>query len=86
MEYFINSRFFLERKIKLRDIDIEMINPEDFIIFYTGFPKSEGYGKKRYFTEHPQLSKNLIHAIIDKQIALIGIEKHIPLKAECLSS
>ena len=45
-----------------------------FVIFYTGLLGNEGYGTKRYFTEHPQLSQSLIQFLLQKHVAMIGID------------
>ncbi len=37
---------------------------EKFVAFYTGFIEKEGYGGHVYFTEHPQLSNELIDALL----------------------
>ncbi len=45
-----------------------------FVAFYTGFIEEEGYGSKRYFKEHPQLSNNLIDKLVDLNVSIIGID------------
>ena len=37
---------------------------EKFVAFYTGFIEKEGYVGHVYFTEHPQLSNELIDALL----------------------
>ena len=41
------------------DIDINKVTKDMFVCFYTGFIEEEGYGTKKYFTEHPQISNEL---------------------------
>ena len=65
--------------VKDRDIDIDDVNLDDveskmFVAFYTGFIEKIGYGGKAYFTEHPQLSNELIDALLDKDISIIGVD------------
>lgn len=55
------------RDIDVCDLDIDNIHKDMFIIFYTGFIEEQGYGGKVYFTEHPQLSNNLIDLLLEKQ-------------------
>ena len=62
------------RDIDLCDIDIQRIRENSFVAFYTGFLESEGYGSKKYFTEHPQLSDTLIDAMVKRRISIIGID------------
>lgn len=37
-----------------------------FVGFYFGFLAENGYGTKKYFYEHPQLSKDLIDKLLAK--------------------
>ncbi len=45
-----------------------------FVAFYTNFIDEVGYGEKEYFKKHPQLSKELINALLDKNISISGID------------
>ncbi len=45
-----------------------------FVAFYTGFIEEVGYGGKKYFTEHPQLSKELIDELLNKGVSIIGVD------------
>ena len=56
------------------DIDIVSVNSDMFVAFYTGFIEKEGYGGKTYFTEHPQLSDELIDSLLDKGVSFIGVD------------
>ncbi|MCD8036961.1 MAG: cyclase family protein [Clostridiales bacterium] len=62
------------RDIEISDIDMDKVKKDMFITFYTGFIEKEGYGGRAYFTEHPQLSKALIEALVDKGVSIIGID------------
>lgn len=62
------------RDIKLSDIAIEKVRPNMFVAFYSGFIDTEEYGGKRYLTEHPQLSVELIDALLEKGISIIGVD------------
>lgn len=63
-----------DRDIDIFDIDIDKVNKDMFVAFYTGFIEDHGYGGKTYFKEHPQLSDKLIDALLDKKISIIGID------------
>ncbi|WP_304508259.1 cyclase family protein [Anaerotignum sp.] len=63
-----------KRDIEITDIDLEKVKPKMFVAFYTGFIEKEGYGSHTYFTEHPQLSHELIEALVKKRISIIGID------------
>ena len=63
-----------DREIGIGDIDLDKVNPGMFIAFRTGFIEEAGYGTEKYHKEHPQLSDELIDALLDRQISLIGID------------
>lgn len=62
------------RDIETEDIDISKIKKDMFVGFYSGFIEKEGYGTKKYFNDHPQLSDRLIELLIEKEISIIGID------------
>lgn len=62
------------REIGISDIDTEKIKKDMFVAFYTGFIEKEPYGGKAYFKEHPQLSTELIGALVKAGISIIGID------------
>lgn len=62
------------RDIDLGDIHMDRVEKGQFVAFYTGYIEEEPYGTKTYFSEHPQLSHDLIDALLDKEIAIIGID------------
>jgi kynurenine formamidase len=64
----------VEREISIRDIDLTRVGPAMFVAFYTGFIETQGYGGKEYFSAHPQLSNELIDALLARQISIIGID------------
>lgn len=63
-----------ERDIERRDINEDFIHPGIFVAFYSGFIDREGYGSRRYFAEHPQLSHELIDYLIERKVSLIGVD------------
>lgn len=79
------------RDIEAADIDLDQVKKDMFVAFYTGFIEKEGYGSKPYFTEHPQLSNELLEALLQKQISIIGIDfagirrgkEHTPMDQHC---
>lgn len=79
------------RDIDRNDVDLNKIHSDMFVAFYTGFIEKEGYGTKDYFTKHPQLSNELIEAMIKKKISIIGIDfagvrrgkEHTPMDQYC---
>ncbi len=45
-----------------------------FVSFYTGHIENNEYGSKEYFKGHPQLSKDLIDALLEKKVSMIGVD------------
>ncbi|MDD2352012.1 MAG: cyclase family protein [Candidatus Caldatribacteriota bacterium] len=62
------------KEISTEDIILNKIETNMFVAFYTGFMENEKYGGRKYFTEHPQLSDELIEELIKKEISIIGID------------
>ncbi|MCF8001765.1 MAG: cyclase family protein [Halanaerobiales bacterium] len=63
-----------DRDIKIDDIKIEKIKSDMFVAFHSNFIEDVGYGEKEYFKEHPQLSKDLIDTLLEKNISIIGVD------------
>ena len=63
-----------DRDISGGDIDLKAVKKDMFVAFYSGFIDSEGYGGKKYFAEHPQLSDELIDTLLDKGVSVIGVD------------
>lgn len=80
-----------DRDIEASDIDMNLVEKDMFVAFYSAFPEREEYGGKTYFTAHPQLSPQLIDALLEKGISIIGIDfggirrtpEHIPADRRC---
>ena len=79
------------RDICSADIMIGEIQRDMFVAFYTGFIEAVGYGNKTYFAEHPQLSNELIDALLEKGVSIIGVDfagvrrgtEHVPKDQYC---
>jgi kynurenine formamidase len=69
-----NVREIFDRDISISDIDPALIQPDMFVAFYSGFIEKFEYGSKEYFSNHPQLSNELIDQLLDKRISIIGID------------
>ena len=62
-----------------------------FVCFYTGFIEEEGYETKKYFTEHPQLSNELLEALMQKKVSIVDVnfagvrrgKEHTPMDQYC---
>lgn len=62
------------REIGEEAVDLSLVKKEMFVCFYSGYMRKEGYGSRTYFTEHPQLSMNLIDQLLAKGVSMIGID------------
>ena len=81
LEYFKSTGIILDvSKIsETREIDIEDIAgiqiPQDsFVCIRTARSEKENYGTPGYFSNHPQLSHDLIDFLLSKKIRFIGID------------
>ena len=63
-----------DRDICSTDVQLGEIRQEMFVAFYTGFIEEIGYGNQTYFAEHPQLSDELIDALLEKGVSIIGVD------------
>lgn len=87
----IHNRNVKNREIHIADIDMDKVNKNMFVCFYTGFIEKEGYGTKKYFTEHPELSTELLKALLQKNVSMIGVDfagvrrgkEHTPMDQYC---
>ncbi len=59
---------------QVADIDLSLVGEGMFVAFHSGCIDRMGYGGKEYFTQHPQLSMPLIQSLIDRRIAIIGVD------------
>jgi kynurenine formamidase len=78
-------------EIGLEDVDMERIKEGMFVVFCTGWLESRGYGSPAYFHRPPQLSQDLIQALAERRVSLIGLdlpglrrgEEHAPADEFC---
>lgn len=63
-----------DRDIALQDVDMHMVEKDMFVAFYTGYIERVGYGSSEYFSMHPQLSGELLEALLQKGISILGID------------
>lgn len=79
------------RDIRESDVELALVQADQFVAFYTGYIEEEPYGTKTYFSQHPQLSPALVEALLDKKISIIGIDcsgvrrgkEHTPMDQRC---
>ena len=80
-----------DREIDLCDVDLTMVELDMCVAFSTDFLSREPYGTPEYFKNHPQLSHQLIDALLTKRISIIGIDcagirsgkEHVPTDQKC---
>ncbi len=63
-----------KEEIGMDDVALDAVKPGMFVAFHTGFIEQENYATKRYFSLHPQLSQDLIQALLDKRVSIIGVD------------
>lgn len=77
--------------VEFYEVDLSGVLENDFVIFKTDMMKHHEYGSKAYFTQHKQLSNDIIDALIEKKVSFIGIdaagvrrgEEHIHADKRC---
>ena len=67
-------RGITERDIEISDIDFDAVGPDMIVLFYSGFIEKEKYGSYVYEKKHPQLSDELIAALLARHVSLIGFD------------
>lgn len=80
-----------DRDIGVADIDLTLVEKDMFVAFCTGYIEREPYGSRTYFANHPQLSTELIDALLDRGVSIIGLDfggvrrgqEHIPADQRC---
>lgn len=63
-----------KKEIDISDVPMEQIEKNDFIIIHTGFLEEYGYGSKEYFKQDLELSDDLLRALVEKRICILGID------------
>lgn len=78
-------------EVQVDDVDLSLVKEGMFVAFHSHFVEKEGYGSKAYFHEHPQLSRELIEALVARKVAIIGVDfagvrrgkEHTPTDQRC---
>ena len=63
-----------DREITTDDLDLDYIKQGDFVMIRTGSIERHPYGSGLYFSQSVHLSWELIEALIEEQVAFIGID------------
>lgn len=79
------------KEIGIEHVDLNQVEEGMFVAFSTHFIEKVGYGNKEYFSNHPQLSNELIEELIKRKVAIIGIDcagirrgkEHTPIDQHC---
>ena len=78
LEYFKSKGILFDVRgldeVTVDDIDLALVEENDFVLFRTGCMERHGYGEPQYFEDHPQLSCELIRKLLDKRIRFIGVD------------
>lgn len=62
------------RDICSDDINLNVVERDMFVAFYSSFIEHVTYGSRPYYATHPQLSDELIDRLLEKSISIIGID------------
>jgi kynurenine formamidase len=63
-----------DREIALSDIEIDRVDKGMFVALYTGFVERVGYDGEGYFKLHPQLTHELIDALVDRGVSILALD------------
>lgn len=63
-----------ERDICAGDIKLDLVTEGMFVAFHTGYLQEVGYGNRTYFGQHPQLSDELIDALLELGVSIIAVD------------
>lgn len=66
--------FFCERPVESRDIALDLIRAEDFILFRTGALSRNPYASPGYLKEFVEFSCDLLHDLLARKIRFIGLD------------
>lgn len=61
-------------EVGIDDVDLAKVEKDMFVGFYSGFIERVEYGSREYLREHPQLSPDLVEALVAKDISIIGVD------------
>lgn len=86
-----NVSHVTDREIGCADMDLNRVGKGMFVAFRTGFIERIGYGTKTYYAEHPELSVELIEALLDRGVSIIALDfagvrrgkEHTPMDRRC---
>jgi kynurenine formamidase len=67
-------RYVSGRDIDVADVNLDAVKEKEFVFFHSGCLASFTYGSKEYILAPVQLSWDLIHALIEKRVAMIGVD------------
>ena len=72
-------------------IDLDKARAGEFVAFCSGYSERVPYGSREYFSSHPQLTAALIDRLLEKRVAMIGVDfaglrrgkEHTPTDQRC---
>lgn len=78
-------------EIRPEDVDLSGVGDGWFAAFCSGYIERVPYGSREYFSGHPQLAPALIDLLLEKRVAMIGIDfaglrrgaEHTPTDQRC---
>lgn len=68
------AAFWQQKEIQCSDLELELIEAGDFIVFRTGVMAAYGYTGSEYMKIYGELSWELIKTLTDKKVSFIGLD------------
>lgn len=89
--YVFDVRPIRGREITSADVDLTKAGRDMFVGFCTGFLEEVGYGSEAYYARQPVLSTELMEALLERGVSIVGIdfpgvrsgEEHTPMDRHC---
>lgn len=63
-----------DREIGISDIDISLVSKGMFVAFCSNYSNIVEYGSYEYFNKSPEVSFELIHELLKKDVCIVGLD------------
>lgn len=61
-------------EVKVKDLDLSSVQPNDFVMFYSGILKEYGYGTKAFMSTYIELADELVDYLVNRNVSFIGVD------------
>lgn len=66
--------YVIGREIGVSDIDISLVTAGMFVAFCSNYSNTVEYGSYEYFNQSPEVSFELIHELLKRDICIVGLD------------